>query len=171
MVSCKKAPAWPLPLSSNRLIFEDCRHAPQDPQLRGQAYKITLYLKSDSYFSYIEICWWTLPIKATARLIFTSDGVGVRVRVVIRSIGVNNLVKTAFCFHLRLHHSWSSENWVVGVTSRSRRTKSITKHGNLHWDWFILRLLLPTPTIWFSLDCKQWSCKQSQTKMEMFWFF
>ena len=170
MVSCKKAPAWPLPLSSNQLIFEDCRHAPQDPQLRGQAYKITLYLKSDSYFSYIEICWWTLPIKATARLIFTSDGVAVRVRVVIRSIGVNNLVETAFSFHLQLHHPWSSENWVVRVTSRSRITKSITKHGNVHWDWFILRLLLPTPTIWFSLD-KQWSCKQSQMKMEMFWFF
>ena len=46
---------------------------------------------------------------------------------------------------------WSSENQIVGVKSRSRRTKPITKRGNVHCDWFIL----PTPTIWFSLDCKR----------------
>ena len=27
--------------------------------------------------------------------------------------------------------------------------------GTLHCDWFILPLLLPTPTIWFSLDHKR----------------
>ena len=52
-------------------------------------------------------------------------------------------------------HLWSSENQIVRVRSRSRRTKSITKHRNVHCDWFILSLLLPTLTIWFSLDHKQ----------------
>ena len=46
----------------------------------------------------------------------------------------------------------SSENQIVRVGSRSRRTKPITKHGNVQCDWLILSLLLPTPTIWFSLD-------------------
>ena len=46
-----------------------------------------------------------------------------------------------------------------------------TKRGNVHCDWFILLLLLPTPAIWFSLDHKRWSHKQSLKKMEMFWFF
>ena len=50
---------------------------------------------------------------------------------------------------------WSSEKQIVGVGSRSRRTKPITKRGNVHCDWFILPLLLPTPTIWFSLDHKR----------------
>ena len=31
----------------------------------------------------------------------------------------------------------------------------ITKHGNVHFDWLILPLLLPIPTIWFSLDHKR----------------
>ena len=43
------------------------------------------------------------------------------------------------------------KNWVVGVASRSGRTKPITKRG----DWFILPFLLPTPTIWFSPDHKR----------------
>ena len=38
------------------------------------------------------------------------------------------------------------------------------KRGNMHCDWFILLLLLPTPTIWFSLDRKG----RSQKKMETF---
>ena len=49
--------------------------------------------------------------------------------------------------------------------------KTNHKAGNKHCDMFILPLLLPTPTIWFSLDHKQWSNKQSHKKMEMFWFF
>ena len=49
----------------------------------------------------------------------------------------------------------SSENQIVGVGSRSGRTKPITKRENVHCDWFILPLLLPTPTIWFSLDHKR----------------
>ena len=59
-------------------------------------------------------------------------------------------MKTAFRFRL-----WSSENQIVGVGSRRRRTKPITKRGNVHSDWLILPLLLPTPTIWFSLDHKR----------------
>ena len=42
--------------------------------------------------------------------------------------------------------------WFVGVTSRSRRTRPKTKHGNVHCDWFIPPLLFPTLIIWFSLD-------------------
>ena len=36
-----------------------------------------------------------------------------------------------------------------------RRTKPITKRGIVHSDWLILPLLLPTATIWFSLDHKR----------------
>ena len=54
----------------------------------------------------------------------------------------------------------SSENSVLfPLTSRKqkriRRTKPITKRGNVHCDWFILPRLLPTPTIWFSLAQKR----------------
>ena len=45
--------------------------------------------------------------------------------------------------------------WVVGGASRSGRTKPIATRGNVSCDWFILPLLLPTPTIWFSLDHKR----------------
>ena len=74
------------------------------------------------------------------RLIFTSEGVG----VAIRSVELYDLEKTAFWFRLRFHRLRSSENRVVGVASRSGRTKPITKRGNVHRDWFILPLLLPT---------------------------
>ena len=80
-------------------------------------------------------------------------------------------MKTAFWFRLRLRRLRSTENWVVGVGSRSRRTKPITKRGNVHCDWFILPLLFPTPTIWFSLDRKRRSYKPSPKKMETFCFF
>ena len=39
--------------------------------------------------------------------------------------------------------------------SKSGTNKQITKCGNVNFDWFILPLLLPTLTIWFSLDHKQ----------------
>ena len=58
----------------------------------------------------------------------------------------------------------SSEIWVVGDTSRSRRTRPITKRGNMHCNWSILPLLLPTTTTWFSLDRKRWSHKRSRKK-------
>ena len=53
------------------------------------------------------------------RLVFTSDGVG----VTIRSVELYGIVKTAFWFRLRFHRLRSSENLVVGVASRSGRTK------------------------------------------------
>ena len=46
-----------------------------------------------------------------------------------------------------------------------------TKCGNVHCDWFILPLLLLTPTIWFLVDRKWRSCKWSQKKKKTFWFF
>ena len=92
----------------------------------------------------------------------------------IRSVELYDLVKTAlwsFWFRLLLRRLRSSKNWVVGVASRSGRTKPITKRGNEHYDWFIFPLLLPSPTIWFSLDRKRRSHKWSLKKMEAFWFF
>ena len=67
------------------------------------------------------------PLKAG----FTCD----RVEVVIRSVELYDLVKTAFrffWFRLRLRRLRSSKSWVVGVESRSGRTKLITKPGNVH---------------------------------------
>ena len=89
-------------------------------------------------------CWITSWL-ASARLVFTSNWV----RVVI--------IRVELC---RLR---SSENWVVGVASRSGRINPVT---NVDCDWFILPLLLPTPTIWFSIDHKWKSHKWSQKKME-----
>ena len=93
---------------------------------------------------------------AILMLVFTIDGVGIG--VVIRSVELYDLLKTAFWFRWR-----SSENWLVGVACRSGKTKPIrTKRGNVHCDWFILPLLLPTPTIWFSLDHKRNEATESE---------
>ena len=91
---------------------------------------------------------------------YSQGWVGVGVRCVERY----NPVKTAFQFRLRLLRLRSSEIWVVGDTSRSRRTKPITKRGNMHCNWSILPLLLPTTTTRFSLDRKRWSHKRSRKK-------
>ena len=64
-------------------------------------------------------------------------------------------MKTAFWFRLRHGSLRLSENWVVGDASRSGRTNPVTKRGKVTRDWFILPLLFPTPTIWFSLDHKR----------------
>ena len=83
-------------------------------------------------------------------MVFASDAVGVG--VVIRRVELYDLVQTPFWFfwfRLRLRRLRSSEDWVVGVANKSGRTKPITKRGNVHCDWFILPLLLPTPTIGF----------------------
>ena len=116
------------------------------------------------------------------RLVFTSDGVGVG--VVIRSVQRHDLVKIkqrrrkqsfpgcrSFPLRLRFRRLRSSENQIVGVASRSGRTKPTTKRGNEQCDWFILPLLLPTVTIWFSLDRKRRNRKRCRKKMETFWFF
>ena len=42
---------------------------------------------------------------------------------------------------------------------------------NKHFDWFILPLPLPTPTMQFSLERKWRSHKRNGKKMETFWFF
>ena len=65
--------------------------------------------------------------------------------------------------------------WKLGRRSRKQKRNNYetnhTKRRNVHWDWFILPPLLPTPTIWFSLDCKRRSHQRNQKKMETFWFF
>ena len=104
------------------------------------------------------------------RLVFTSDGVGVG--VAIRSVKRYDLVKIkqrsrkqSFLLRLRFRRLRPSENQFVGVVSRHGRTKPIIKRGNEHRDWFILPLLLPTPTIWFSLDRKRRNRKRSRKKI------
>jgi len=79
--------------------------------------------------------------------------------------------KQSFLLRLRFRRLRSSQNHFVGFVSRKGKTKPITKRENEHCDWFILLLLLPTPTIWFSLDRKQRNRKRSGKKMETFWFF
>ena len=115
-------------------------------------------------------------------MVFKSDrvkvGVGVGVGVgVIRSVERYDLMKIkqrsrkqSFLLRLRFRRLRSSENQVVGVVSRNGRTKPITKGGNENCDWFILPLLLPTPTIWSSLDRKRRNRKRCRKKMETFRF-
>ena len=61
-------------------------------------------------------------------------------------------MKTAFRFRLRLHRLRSAYDL---VKTRFSESEAETKRGNVHFDWLILLLLLPTPTIWFSLDHKR----------------
>ena len=78
------------------------------------------------------------------------DGIGVR-RIRRFPFLPTPLTTPSLTFRL-----WSSENQIVGVGSRGgRTTKPIAKSGNVHYDWFILPLLLPTPTVWFSPDHKR----------------
>ena len=70
------------------------------------------------------------------------------------------------CDHL-LCRLPSSKNRVVGVASRSGRTKPVTKRGNVHYDWFILSLLLPSPTILFLLDRRQRSQAESEENVDV----
>ena len=51
---------------------------------------------------------------------------------------------------------------------QARLTKPIMTRGSVHCDWFILPLLLLTPTIWFSLDRERRSHKRDRKKMETF---
>jgi len=97
------------------------------------------------------------------------------VGVVIRSVKRYDLVKIKqrsrkhrFLLRLRFRRLRSGEGQIVGVISRSARTKPITKRGNEHYDWCILPLLLPTPTIWFLLDRERRNRKRSRKKMETF---
>ena len=68
-------------------------------------------------------------------------------------------MKTAFRFRLRLRRLHSAYDLVKTRLSESKAEAEglnpITKRGNVRCDWFILPLLLPTPSIWFSLDHKR----------------
>ena len=113
------------------------------------------------------------------RLVFTSDRVGVisrviralmtwwksKIQVVSKVITVmESESEESECFHffrprLRLRHlrsAWSSENQIVRVGSRSRGriNQSQCTFPRYVID-IVLPLLLPIPTIWFSLDHKQ----------------
>ena len=114
---------------------------------------------SHSFYSHHVCLIASVALALVLKGRFTSDRVG----VIISSIQLYDLVKTAFWFRLWLHAK-------LGCWSRKPKQK-ITKQENMHCDWFILLLLLPTPTIWFSLDLKWWSHKCSQKKMETFWYF
>ena len=48
---------------------------------------------------------------------------------------------------VQLYGSFQVKTKVVGVASKSERTKPIIKRRKEHCDWLILLLLLPTPTI------------------------
>ena len=122
-----------------------------------------------------------LTEEQSARLQYDSKGwfslatESIGVGVVMRSVKRYDLVKIKqrsrkqnFLLRLRFRRLRSSENQFVGVVSRSGRTKPIIKRGNEHRDWFILPLLLPTPTIWFSLGRKRRNRKRSRKKMETF---
>ena len=112
------------------------------------------------------------------RLVFTSDRVGVisgviralmtwwksKIQVVSKVISVmESESKESECFHffrprLRLRHlrsAWSSENQIVRVGSRSGRINQSQCTFPRYVIDIVLPLLLPTPTIWFSLDHKR----------------
>ena len=57
-------------------------------------------------------------------------------------------------------------SWDIWNSPLSYEPNQSQKRWNVYCDWFILPLLLSTPTIWFSLDRER-----SQKKMETFWFF
>ena len=95
--------------------------------------------------------YWRMRIRNALMLVFASDGV----RVVISLWSSENSVPIPLMTPSLTFRLWSSENQIVGVGSRSGRTKPITKRGNVHFDWFIVPLLLPTLTIWFLLDHKR----------------
>ena len=101
------------------------------------------------YFSSIQTYGIQLYTKNIQSNCCTEEGLALRLWSSGNSVPIP-LTTPSLMFRL-----WSSEKQIVGVGSRSRRTKPITKRGNVHCDWFILPLLLPTPTIWFSLDHKR----------------
>ena len=116
------------------------------------------------------------------RLVFTSDGVGVGVVVggelmtwwkskigVVSShkldgIGVGRIRTFPFLpIPFRTTPSLMIQ-WKLDCRSRKQKRKNqpIAKPGIEHCHWFILPLLLATPTMQFSLDRKQRRYKQNQ---------
>ena len=52
--------------------------------------------------------------------------------------------------------------WKPGCRIRKQKRKNQPIAKSKHCHWFILPFLLATPTMQFSLDCKQWRHKQNQ---------
>ena len=121
------------------------------------------------------------------RLVFTSDGVGVGVVVGVISRRPYDLVKIenrgrkqshkldaigvgrirTFPF-LPIPFTTTPSlmiQWKLGCRGRKQKRKNqpIAKSGIEHCHWFILSLLLTTPTMQFSLDRKQRRHKQNQS--------
>ena len=96
------------------------------------------------------------------------NGVG----VVIRSVEIYDLVKTAFWFHFSYYS-------LVYYQVKTRSSESQAEAEELDQSQsvgtcIVIGLsfrLCPTPTIWFSLDRKRRSHKRSRKKLEAFWFF
>ena len=77
------------------------------------------------------------------------DGIGVRI---IRTFPFLPTPLTTPSLRFRL---WSSENQIVGVASRNGRINQSQCTFPRFVICLVLLLLLPTPTIWFSLDHKR----------------
>ena len=67
-----------------------------------------------------------------------------------------------FRFRLRLRRSWSSKKLGCRSRKQKRKNQPIARPRVEHCHWFILPLLLVTPTIQFSLDRKRQSHKRNQ---------
>ena len=96
--------------------------------------------------------WWVV----VWRLAFTSNLVG----VVIRSVELYDLVKTAFGFRLRFRR-------YDQVKTGSSESQAEAEEQNQSQSVGTCTAWL----VWFSLDHKRRSHKRSRKKMETFWFF
>ena len=100
---------------------------------------------------------------ASSRLVFTSDGVGVGVvSGVVSATELESEESERFHFlptplmtPSLTFRIWSSENQIVGVGSRSVRVNQSQCTFPRFVIGLVLLLLLPTLTIWFSLDHKR----------------
>ena len=125
--------------------------------------------------------WQQRDQESLLRLVFTSDGVGVWiVSGVVRALmtkwksklgvvsGVISATESESEESERFHflptplttpsltfRLWSSENQIVGVGRRSGRISQSECTFSRFVIGLVLLLLLPTPTIWFSLDHKR----------------
>ena len=98
---------------------------------------------------------------------FTGEGVG----VVIRSVGVNDLVKTAFWFgRLRLYLLQSSDTRLSESQAEAEELNQSQSLGTCVTG-LSFPFLLRSATIRSSLDRKRQNHKRSRKKMETFWFF
>ena len=112
---------------------------------------------------YLKVNAWRCEMSAVfLRLVFTENGVGVR--IVIRSVELYELVKTAFwffSFRLRLLCLRSSESWVITwecALSLVYPSASASDSDNLVFTRS-------------QAERKRRSRKRNWKKMETFWFF